>query len=85
MDVDDRPVGNVSAPSAPRIWGSTMSHRFRLMDEDGTDLGPFSAAAPSWSPGHRIQIDADYALEVVQVVPATEGDDVTAYLVVRQG
>jgi hypothetical protein len=64
---------------------SNMSHPFRLIDEGGKDLGPFSTSAPNWSPGHRIQVDADYALEVVRVVPAAEGDDVNGYLVVRQG
>jgi hypothetical protein len=40
-----------------------------LIDEDGEDLGPFSTPAPSWNPGHRIQISADQVLEVVRVVP----------------
>jgi hypothetical protein len=62
-----------------------MSHPFRLMDEDGQDLGLFSTSEPNWHAGHRIQVSADEALEVVRVVPAAEGDDVNGYLIVRQG
>lgn len=59
-----------------------MSFRFRLMNEDGADLGPFATSEPNWSPGHRIQRGPGDALEVLRVVAAEEGDDVSGYLVV---
>lgn len=57
--------------------------RFRLLDEDGNDLGPFATSEPNWRPGHRIQRGAGAALEVVRLVDAAEGDDVAGYLIVR--
>lgn len=59
-----------------------MPH-FRLIDEHGDDLGPFRAAVPDWRPGHRIHRGAGDVLEVVRVVEAEPGDDVSGYLVVR--
>lgn len=31
-----------------------MAFRFRLMSEDGADLGAFATSEPDWLPGHRI-------------------------------
>lgn len=52
------------------------------MNEDGADLGPFATSEPNWSPGHRIRRGPGDALEVLRVVAAEEGDDVSGYLVV---
>ena len=59
-----------------------MSHPFRLLSEDGEDLGPFVSSEPNWSAGHRIHKGPGETLEVVRLVPAEEGDDVNGYLVV---
>jgi hypothetical protein len=59
-----------------------VSFRFRLMSEDGADLGPFATSEPDWKPGHRIQRGPGDALEVLRVVAAEDGDDVNGYLVV---
>lgn len=58
--------------------------RFRLLDVDGNDLGPFATSEPNWQPGHRIQRGASDALEVVGVTWAAEGDVVAGYLIVKQ-
>jgi hypothetical protein len=31
--------------------------RYRLIDEEGEDLGPFQAATPTWAAGDRIPRD----------------------------
>ena len=60
-----------------------MPFHFRLIDEDGTDLGSFATSEPDWTTGHQIHRGADGALEIVRLVYADDGDDVTGYLVVR--
>jgi hypothetical protein len=57
--------------------------RFRLIDEDGEDLGPLRAATPTWAPGDRISRGPGKSLIVVNVTEALEGDDVDGYLVVK--
>jgi hypothetical protein len=47
-----------------------MAFHFRLIQEDGTDLGAFSTSEPNWETGHLIQRAAGDALEVVRVVDA---------------
>lgn len=59
-----------------------MSFKFRLMSEDGADLGPFATSEPNWIPGHRIHRGPGDTLEVLQVAAAEDGDDVSGYLVV---
>ena len=59
-----------------------MAFRFRLMSEDGADLGPFATGESDWQAGHRIQRGPGDALEVLRVVAAEDGDEVSGYLVV---
>jgi hypothetical protein len=59
-----------------------MAFKFRLMREDGADLGPFATSEPDWSPGHRIHRGPGDAIEVLRVVAAEDGDDVDGCLVV---
>ncbi len=56
---------------------------YRLISEDGDDLGPFRAAVPDWTEGDRIHRGAAADLVVVRLVSAEDGDDVDGYLVVR--
>jgi hypothetical protein len=62
-----------------------MAFRFRLLDQDGADLGAFATSEPNWSAGHQIHRGPNDSLEVVRVVSAEEGDDVHGYLVVKRG
>jgi hypothetical protein len=55
---------------------------YRLIDEQGEDLGPFRASTPAWQPGERIPRGRD-SLVVVNLTPALDGDDVDGYLVVK--
>jgi hypothetical protein len=57
--------------------------RYRLIDEQGDDLGPFHTAAPTWRVGDTIYRGRGGSLVVVNVTPAFDGDDVDGYLVVR--
>jgi hypothetical protein len=57
--------------------------RFRLLSQDGEDLGPFVAVASSWSEGDRIFRGPGKDLVVVRVVDAEDADDFDGYLVVR--
>ena len=57
-------------------------HRYRLIDGDGVDLGPFVTGSDSWQAGRVIlHPDADY--EVIAVVEAEPGENFRAYLVVK--
>lgn len=56
--------------------------RYRLIDEQGENLGPFHTAAPTWQPGDRIPRGHD-TLVVVNLTLALDGDDVDGYLVVK--
>jgi hypothetical protein len=57
--------------------------RYRLIDEEGEDLGPFRAATPTWAAGDRIQREPRNSLIVVNVTEALDGDEVDGYLVVK--
>jgi hypothetical protein len=61
--------------------------RFRLLDEDGTDLGPFVATVPRWQPGQVIHYGPSVVLKVVRVVDV-EGaygpDNLRGYLVLQE-
>jgi hypothetical protein len=62
-----------------------MPYRYRLIDEQGTDLGPLASQRLDWHPGERLARSHEETLEVVRVV---EVDDAhaelfRAYIVVR--
>ena len=57
--------------------------RYRLIDEEGEDLGPFQAATPTWAAGDRIPRGPGDSLIVVHVTEALDGDEVDGYLVVK--
>jgi hypothetical protein len=57
--------------------------RYRLLDEQGDDLGPFHTSAPAWAAGDRIPRGPGKNLIVVAYTPAFDGDDVAGYLVVK--
>jgi hypothetical protein len=59
--------------------------RYRLLDEDGKDLGPFVTSEPNWQPGHTIHRGVGVVWEVVRVVDAPEDavDALRGYLIVR--
>lgn len=58
--------------------------RYRLLDQQGNDLGPFRAATPRWAPGDTIpRGEPGTSLVVLNVTPALDGDDVDGYLVVK--
>jgi hypothetical protein len=59
-------------------------YRFRLISAGGEDLGPFVSNEPSWDAGHQVQRNSGDALVVTAVVPAEDGAEFTAYLVVEQ-
>lgn len=56
--------------------------RYRLIDEQGDDLGPFLTAAPTWTAGDTIYRGRS-SLVVVSLRPALDGDDIDGYLVVK--
>jgi hypothetical protein len=57
--------------------------RYRLIDDEGHDLGAFHTAAPTWVPGDKIHRGPDASFVVVNLTPALDGDDVDGYLVVK--
>lgn len=56
--------------------------RYRLIDRDGLDLGPFVASHPDWQPGGIIPRPDGY-LRVVAVVEPETDEVFRAYLVVE--
>jgi hypothetical protein len=54
--------------------------RFRLVDVDGNDLGPFVANG-RWNPGDRIHRGSQGDLVVLRMVEADASDNVDGYLV----
>jgi hypothetical protein len=58
--------------------------RYRLLGEDGNDLGPFVAAVCDWEPGHTLWRAGGEPWEVVRVVDAEPDapDELRGYLVV---
>jgi hypothetical protein len=60
-----------------------MPLRFRLLDEDGTDLGSFATSTPDWRPGHRIHRGRGDVLEVVRLVEPELDDELAGYLIVK--
>jgi hypothetical protein len=61
-----------------------MSHRFRILDEAGNDLGPFASRRSDWRAGDRLARWHGEALEVVAVTEAEPNDLVNGYIVVRR-
>ena len=57
--------------------------RFRLVDADGNDLGPFVTNAARWNPGDRIHRGSEGDLIVLRMVDADADDNVDGYLVVE--
>ena len=58
-------------------------YRYRLIDRDGVDLGPFISGFDDWKPGRIIlRPGGDY--EVTAVVEAEPGENFRAYLVIEQ-
>jgi len=57
--------------------------RYRLLSEEGEDLGLLQAVTPTWAPGDRIPRGPGDSLVVVNVTVALDGDDVDGYLVVK--
>jgi hypothetical protein len=58
--------------------------RYRLIDAQGTDLGPFVSNDPEWQPGSTIARGADDVLRVIAVVESEDDREFRAYLVVEQ-
>ncbi len=89
-------VGNVGlGPAETKVWSSPQLIRYHSISRSGPgqemdvpsrvrlfDVGTFATSEPSWSPGHLIHRGPGYALEVVRLVAAEDGD-VNGYLVVE--
>jgi hypothetical protein len=59
------------------------TYRYRLLDSDGLDLGPFVSSRVDWLPGAMIPQVEGYLLVTAVVDPETN-EDFQAYLVVEQ-
>ena len=59
-----------------------MTFRFRLIDSEGTDLGPFVSKRPAWKPGERIGGIKGEDILITAVIEPEEGAAFQAYLVV---
>jgi hypothetical protein len=59
-----------------------MPFRFRLIDAEGTDMGPFVSKRPDWKPGERIGRSKGEDMLITAVIEPEEGAGFHAYLVV---
>lgn len=59
-----------------------MSFRYRLIDQDGNDLGPLATRRNDWQPGETVSRWHGEELEILNVVDAPVGDTVAGYIVV---
>ena len=59
-----------------------MPFRFRLIDLEGADLGPFVSKRQDWKPGERIGRSKGEDMLITAVVEPEEGAGFQAYLVV---
>jgi hypothetical protein len=59
-----------------------MPFRYRLIDAEGTDLGPFISKRQAWKPGERIGRSKGEDMLITAVVEPEEDADFQAYLVV---
>jgi hypothetical protein len=61
-----------------------MTFRYRLIAEDGADLGPLASYRAEWHPGERLSRWHGERLEVVSVIEADEHTELfRAYIVVK--
>jgi hypothetical protein len=58
--------------------------RYRLIDQESTELGTFASVPEAWEPGDRLMVRPERVLEIVSIVPAGETDEFDAYIVVKQ-
>jgi hypothetical protein len=59
-----------------------MPFRYRLIDADGNDLGPFVSKVEDWKPGDRIGRSKAEDMLITAVVEAEPDAGFKAYLVV---
>jgi hypothetical protein len=59
-----------------------MPFRYRLIDADGTDLGPFVSKSQDWKSGDRIGRSKGEDMLVTAVIEPEEDGGFLAYLVV---
>jgi hypothetical protein len=59
-----------------------MPFRYRLIDPDGTDLGPFVSKRGDWKPGERIGRSKGEDMLVTAVIEPEDDLGFCAYLVV---
>jgi hypothetical protein len=57
--------------------------RYRLVDPDGNDLGPYVTNTTLWKPGDRVYRGSEGDLIVLRLVDAETSDDIDGYLVVE--
>ncbi|MGZ4415171.1 MAG: hypothetical protein ACXVRZ_12495 [Gaiellaceae bacterium] len=57
--------------------------RFKLLREDGTDLGLLTTSEPDWTAGQHIHQANTTILEVIRTVAAEPDDNVHGYLIIR--
>ncbi len=59
-----------------------MSFRYRLVDADGTELGPFISKRRDWKPGERLAQSKGAKMVITAVIEPEADADFEAYLVV---
>jgi hypothetical protein len=61
-----------------------MPFRYRILNTDGDDLGPFVSGDMSWAPGETLALGSSGIFRITAVIEPEHGADFAAYLVVEE-
>ena len=61
-----------------------MVYRYRLLNPDGDDLGPFVSSTDKWAVGEKLPSRGWSVLRITAVVEPEDGATFKAYLVVEE-
>jgi len=67
-----------------RVEQVVMPFRFRLIDSEGVDLGPFVSRRQDWKPGERIGRSKGEDMLITAVIEPEQDAAFQAYLVVSR-
>lgn len=63
---------------------SEVTYRFRLLNEEGVDLGPLASRRNNWTVGETFSRFHGEKLTIIRIVATEPQDPFDAYLIVRQ-
>jgi hypothetical protein len=77
-------IERFSSPNSSGTRTPARHFRFRLLDEQGNDLGPLATKRGTWQQGEQLSRWHGDDLEVVRVVPTESHEPIDGFLVVKR-